>query len=77
MKYSLDLKKELVIELNYGYFRNYATGTIFYAYLLFLFYLFIYFFQKHLVQNPAYRITAEEAMQHPYFNDLSPSVKNM
>lgn len=33
--------------------------------------------QKHLVQNPAHRITAEEAMQHPYFNDLSPSVKNM
>jgi len=33
--------------------------------------------QKHLVQNPAHRITAEEAMQHPYFNDLSPAVKNM
>lgn len=33
--------------------------------------------QKHLVQNPAHRITAEEAMLHPYFNDLSPAVKNM
>lgn len=32
--------------------------------------------QKHLVQNPAYRITAEEAMQHAYFNDLSPAVRN-
>ena len=35
------------------------------------------FFQQHLVLNPSHRITAEEAMQHVYFADLSPTVKNM
>ena len=38
---------------------------------------FEYFFQQHLVLNPSHRITAEEAMQHVYFADLSPTVKNM
>jgi len=33
--------------------------------------------QKHLVLNPSHRITAEEAMQHLYFADLSPAVKNI
>lgn len=33
--------------------------------------------QKHLILNPSHRITAEEAMQHFYFADLSPAVKNM
>ncbi|XP_057293336.1 cyclin-dependent-like kinase 5 [Hydractinia symbiolongicarpus] len=33
--------------------------------------------QKHLVLNPTHRVTADEAMQHVYFADLSPAVKNM
>jgi len=33
--------------------------------------------QKHLALNPTHRITAEEAMQHSYFADLSPAVKNL
>ena len=33
--------------------------------------------QKHLVLNPSHRITAEEAMNHLYFADLSPAVKNV
>jgi len=33
--------------------------------------------QKHLVLNPSHRVTAEEAMQHLYFADLSPAVKNL
>ena len=30
--------------------------------------------QKHLVCNPQYRITADEALKHPYFSDLDPTV---
>ncbi|XP_033342853.2 cyclin-dependent kinase 5 [Megalopta genalis] len=32
--------------------------------------------QRLLVCNPALRLSAEEAMTHPYFNDLNPAVKN-
>ncbi|XP_035215023.1 cyclin-dependent-like kinase 5 [Stegodyphus dumicola] len=32
--------------------------------------------QKLLVCNPAMRISADEAMQHPYFSDLPPAIKN-
>ncbi|XP_065889354.1 cyclin-dependent kinase 5-like [Dysidea avara] len=30
--------------------------------------------KKHLVCNPRYRITAEEALKHPYFSDLDPTI---
>ena len=33
-----------------------------------------FFLQKHLVCNPQYRITADEALKHPYFSDLDPTV---
>nr|CAG4638526.1 EOG090X081V [Cyclestheria hislopi] len=33
--------------------------------------------QKLLICNPALRISAEEAMAHPYFADLPPPVKNV
>lgn len=33
-------------------------------------------FQRLLVCNPALRLSAEEAMAHPYFNDLNPAIKN-
>ncbi|XP_012522330.1 cyclin-dependent-like kinase 5 [Monomorium pharaonis] len=32
--------------------------------------------QRLLVCNPALRLSAEEAMTHPYFNDLNPAIKN-
>lgn len=32
--------------------------------------------QRLLVCNPALRLSAEEAMAHPYFNDLNPTIKN-
>ncbi|XP_017762292.1 PREDICTED: cyclin-dependent-like kinase 5 [Eufriesea mexicana] len=32
--------------------------------------------QRLLVCNPALRLSAEEAMSHPYFNDLNPAIKN-
>ncbi|XP_076167224.1 cyclin-dependent kinase 5 [Ptiloglossa arizonensis] len=32
--------------------------------------------QRLLVSNPALRLSAEEAMVHPYFNDLNPAIKN-
>ncbi|XP_050045761.1 cyclin-dependent kinase 5 [Dermacentor andersoni] len=32
--------------------------------------------QKLLVCNPAVRLSAEEAMQHPYFSDLPTSIRN-
>jgi len=33
--------------------------------------------QRLLVCNPNCRLTSEESMAHPYFNDLSPSVRNL
>lgn len=33
-------------------------------------------FQRLLVCNPALRLSADEAMAHPYFNDLNPAIKN-
>lgn len=38
-----------------------------------LFYLFL---QKLLVFNPSMRMAADVAMNHQYFNDLNPSIKN-
>lgn len=32
--------------------------------------------QRLLVCNPLHRVSADEAMSHPYFNDLNPAVKN-
>ncbi|XP_058794558.1 cyclin-dependent kinase 5 [Phymastichus coffea] len=32
--------------------------------------------QRLLVCNPALRLSAEEAMAHPYFNDLNPAIRN-
>lgn len=48
----------------------------------FLFLFFQFFlpwllpFQRLLVCNPALRLSADEAMVHPYFNDLNPAIKN-
>jgi len=33
--------------------------------------------QKHLVLNPSHRVSAEDAMQHMYFSDLSQAVKTI
>jgi hypothetical protein len=39
--------------------------------------LFIYLsLQKLLVFNPSMRMAADVAMNHQYFNDLNPSIKN-
>ncbi|KAK8762951.1 hypothetical protein V5799_034438 [Amblyomma americanum] len=32
--------------------------------------------QKLLVCNPVMRVSADEAMQHPYFSDLPSSIRN-
>lgn len=32
--------------------------------------------QRLLVSNPAHRMSADDAMQHAYFTDLSPAIKN-
>ncbi len=33
--------------------------------------------QRLLICNPNHRLSSEEAMAHPYFNDLSPAVRNL
>ena len=38
--------------------------------------LYLFWFQHLLICNPAHRLSADESMEHQYFQDLSPSIKN-